>query len=115
MKVDREQIRAMFGGKCAYCGVQLGKTFHVDHVDAIHRERPGHEDRDKSTLKYPACQRCNLRKATLSIEQFRQEISRQTERLYRDSSSFRLAFDFGTIVEATVPIRFYFERNHTER
>lgn len=111
--MNREQIRNMFGGKCAYCGCVLGKSFHVDHVDAIHRELVGHKDRDKTALKYPACRRCNLRKSTLSIEQFRDEITKQVERLYRDSSAFRLAYDFGAVIDTVTPVKFYFERYGT--
>lgn len=37
MKVDREKIFQKFGGKCAYCGCELQKGWHVDHVEAINR------------------------------------------------------------------------------
>ena len=36
-KAEREKIRNMFDGCCAYCGKDLEKTFHVDHVIPIRR------------------------------------------------------------------------------
>jgi hypothetical protein len=36
---QREQVRMMFGGKCAYCGCELPeKGWHADHVEPIYRE-----------------------------------------------------------------------------
>ena len=35
--MDRELIRAKFGGRCAYCGQLLDKVFHIDHVAPIFR------------------------------------------------------------------------------
>lgn len=108
-KLEREQIRNMFGGKCAYCGKTLGKTFHADHVVPLFRGYPGESERKKTEEFYPACVRCNLRKGTLSVEQFRAEIAKQVERVRRDSAGFRLAEDFGLIVEMALPVEFYFE------
>jgi 5-methylcytosine-specific restriction endonuclease McrA len=32
MKIDREQVRNKFGGKCAYTGTPLEQDWQVDHV-----------------------------------------------------------------------------------
>ncbi len=113
-RIEREKIRNMFDGKCAYCGKNLEKIFHVDHVEPIYRgrkEKPCHSGTDTEDNYFPACPRCNRWKATLSVEMFRDELSKQVERLRRDSASFRLAEDYGLIVEdrSFTPIVFLFE------
>jgi hypothetical protein len=109
-KSERERIRNMFKGHCAYCGKQLGKTFHVDHKTPMRRGMPGSKERDKKSVKFPSCMRCNLWKKTYSVEQFRAEIAKQVERVRRDSAGFRFAEDFGLVQEIVVPVSFYFER-----
>lgn len=38
-KTQRETIRMMFGGRCAYCGCELPeKGWHADHVEPVYRE-----------------------------------------------------------------------------
>lgn len=113
--VDRKHLREMFGGRCAYCGKQLGKIFHEDHVEPIYRgwadaSRPKRAGKDVAENLFPACPRCNIRKATFSIEEFRDEISMQVKRLRRDSSAFRIAEDFGVVIETRNSIVFWFEK-----
>ena len=115
MIVDRNKLREMFDGKCAYCGKPLGKIFHADHVAPIYRgyidtSRPKHAGKDCSDNLFPACPRCNIRKATLSVEDFRYEISMQLKRLQRDSAAFNLVEDFEVIVETGKPIIFWYEK-----
>lgn len=109
-KSERERIRNLFGGRCAYCGRELGKSFHADHVDPLMRNYPGQAEREKSVTLYPSCRRCNLRKSMFTLEQFRSEISKQPERLRRNSNQFKLAEDFGLVAEIAIPVEFYFER-----
>jgi 5-methylcytosine-specific restriction endonuclease McrA len=103
--IDREQLRAMFGGRCAYCGRPLGAVFHADHMES--RYRGGASD----GILFPACPRCNLRKGVFSIEEFRAEISDQVERLRRNSRQFALAEDFGLIQATGQEVSFWFERH----
>ena len=117
--MDRKQLREMFGGKCAYCGKPLGKVFHADHVAPIYRgwtdaSRPKRAGKDVAENLFPACPRCNIRKATFSVEDFRDEISMQLKRLRRDSSAFNLAEDFGIISETGRPVVFWFEKYQEE-
>lgn len=114
-KKAREELRMMFGGKCAYCGKELGLTFHADHVAPIFRgwtdnSKPMTAGKDVGDNLFPACPRCNIRKATLSVESFRSEIALQIKRLRRTSSAFNLAEDFETIKETGNPIVFWFEK-----
>ena len=121
MKVSKQQRETVFkkyGGKCSYCGCELQKGWHVDHIEPTFHNW---SDEDvKLHLKKgrglnvienynPACPRCNRWKSTWNIEQFRNEISKQIERLKRDSPQFRLAMDFGLVVENKETIKFYFE------
>ena len=116
---DREIIFGKYGGKCAYCGCELQKGWHIDHIEPkfhnwsdddvkIHLKKPrGNDDIENYN---PACPRCNRWKATYTIEQFRKEISLQTERLKRDSASYRMALDYGLITENLESTKFYFEK-----
>ena len=36
-KKDRQLIFDKYDGKCAYCGTELVKGWHVDHIQAIRR------------------------------------------------------------------------------
>lgn len=38
-KSEREIVFNKYGGKCAYCGCELQKGWHVDHVEPCRRER----------------------------------------------------------------------------
>ena len=112
--MNRDQLRDMFGGKCAYCGQPLGRVFHADHVAPLYRGwtrlRPKHAGDDAEANIVPTCPRCNIRKGVLSLEDFRAEIAMQPVRLSLRSPAFRLAEDFGLIAKTREPVVFWFER-----
>jgi hypothetical protein len=115
MAIDRDKLRNLFGGKCAYCGKLLDKVFHADHVAPIYRGWPGEikpqrAGEDIFSNLFPSCPRCNIRKGVFTVEEFREEIMLQSERMRRDSSAFRLAEDFGIIKETGNPVVFWFEK-----
>jgi hypothetical protein len=114
---DRKFIFDKYGGKCAYCGCELQKGWHVDHIEA-HWHNMTLEECEKYKLKKgadtlensnPSCPRCNRWKDTFTIEKFREELQKQCERLQRDSSAYRMAKDYGLIKETGVKVKFYFE------
>ncbi|MFA5387400.1 MAG: HNH endonuclease [Candidatus Paceibacterota bacterium] len=112
VKEHRGRIRMKFGGHCAYCGVEIGEVFHVDHVEPLYRgwrDKPANAGDDDIANLFPSCARCNLRKNVLTVEEFRHEISMQVSRVRSKSSGFRLAEDFGLIQETGEQVRFYFE------
>lgn len=37
-KQQREHIRLLFNGHCAYCGQELGAKWHADHIEPVERE-----------------------------------------------------------------------------
>lgn len=117
-KKEREVVFDKFGGKCAYCGCELQKGWHVDHIQpAFHNwsdediKKHLKQDRGQNKIENynPACPRCNRWKGTWSIEQFRNEIFLQLKRLERDSAPFRIASDYGLIKTMDIEVKFYFE------
>jgi hypothetical protein len=58
----------------------------------------------------PSCPRCNRWKSTWNIEQFREEIGLQVERLNKYSPSYRISKDYGLIEEKNITVKFYFEK-----
>ena len=37
-KKQRAALREKWGGKCAYCGCDLGNNWHADHIEAVDRK-----------------------------------------------------------------------------
>jgi 5-methylcytosine-specific restriction endonuclease McrA len=116
MKIDRNKIRNMFDGRCAYCGKPLDDNFHIDHVKPIYRGREGYplssrQGEDIIENMMPSCPRCNLWKKTFTVEEFRQEISAQAERVRRDCAGYRLAEDFNLVHTTGHDVSFWFERH----
>ena len=112
----RDRVKNKTQGRCAYCGNELPpKGWHVDHMEPIFRgweKRPERAGDDVESNMIAACRRCNLWKKTLTIEQFRSEITKQGERLRRNVAPFRLAEDFGIVECVDKPVRFYFEQSN---
>ena len=117
-KKTRDLVKSKYNNKCAYCGCELQKGWHVDHIEpAFHNwsdedvKRHLKQERGLNIIENynPACPRCNRWKGTWSIEQFRNEISLQLERLERDSAQFRMARDYGLIKTSDIKVRFYYE------
>lgn len=121
----RESIKNKFGGKCAYCGVILDKSFHVDHIEPIHREfefvKKGkyyitkttgaltNPERDNIDNLNPSCRPCNLFKSSGSLDIFREQIKAQVNRCRVSSTNFRTAERFGLVKEVVKPVVFWFE------
>ena len=116
----RERVWHKFKKHCAYCGCNLEyKKMQVDHVKPLYRNDnlktleawEVERGKDEESNYNPSCARCNRWKSTFSVEMFRQEIMKQTARLKRDNAGYRLAIDFGQIIEPVNSyIVFYFER-----
>lgn len=122
-KKVREIVYNKYNGRCAYCGCQLGTKWHVDHIEPVYRTWKDEDQfnklikrkrgTDDLTNLNPSCPRCNKWKSTFSLEQFREEIGKQVERLRRDSSGFRMAMDYRLIEETCSKVVFYFETIQT--
>lgn len=127
---QRQQVREMFGGKCAYCGCDLpDKGWHADHIKPVDRELKWDRDpktgygRMVATGKlgypenghigniYPACAPCNIDKGPNSLEGWRKWIGeRIVDGLRRNSSTFRHAERFGRVKIEPGPLVFWLER-----
>lgn len=129
-KADREAVRSMFGGRCAYCGAELSQRWHVDHVEPSLRKleivqtirgaqwRAGvttRPDRDVLTNYMPACPPCNIDKHAMSLENWRGKLQRTIQVLMNNSPTFRHAVSFGMLHVLEAPVVFYFERNAAAR
>ncbi|GAB3272630.1 HNH endonuclease signature motif containing protein [Larkinella harenae] len=123
-KKDREMIFSKFGGKCAYCGCDLPKNWHVDELlpcvrnhrydrkkgKFVHDGTFRHPERLNIDNQMPACPSCNINKHSMSLEDFRRLISGFLTSLNRDSTQYKIAKRYGFIQEIEKPVIFYFEQ-----
>ena len=91
------------------------KQMHVDHFQPIFRgwaagTLPERAGTNAAENLMPACRPCNLWKSTMTVEEFRQEIAAQTERLRLRSSNFRMAERYRLVSVIDASVVFYFER-----
>jgi len=121
-KSERKQVYEKCNGHCAYCGKSITRNeLRVDHVHPLWRGTSDEELVRMNLVRgahdlgnwMPSCNRCNVRKSTFTVEKFRVIISKQAERLKKYESRYRMALDYGLIVETNQPVVFYFELNQT--
>lgn len=94
----RRTIFNMLEGRCFYCGCLLEfNNFHMDHFLAASRG-----GKRESNL-VPSCPECNLCKKGMSIEEFRQYLSKDLFETFQG----RIIHKYYKIDYQ--PIRFYFE------
>jgi hypothetical protein len=120
-------MHGMFGGVCAYCGLQLGERWHADHFEAVERKwvvvngklaqtnecwKP---ENDRIDNFRPSCAPCNISKAHLSLEGWREWLAGHVKSLNAYHSIYRLAKAYGLVVETGNPIIFHFERVATTK
>jgi len=109
-KSQRIKVYQKYDGRCSYCGTGIEfNNFQVDHKLARNRFKFP-EEADFFENFMPACRPCNIRKNTMSVEKFRQELARDIEQLKRDSPKFRLLLQYGKISISGNDIVFYFEK-----
>ena len=126
-KKQRETIRVLFGGKCAYCGVDLTGRWHADHVDPVERQFKFVRDKrdrlrmvatgklyrpqnDRLENLYPACAPCNIDKHCSLLEAWRKRLEDLAENCRRNVSAFRHAERFGRVTIVGGPVVFWFEK-----
>lgn len=122
-KSDREIIFNKYGGKCAYCGCDLEKGWHVDELLPCRRNfkydkvksqyvTDGtclHPERLHLDNQMPACPSCNINKHSMSLEDFRRQISGFMKHLNEVNTQYKIAKRYGLVQEDIKPIVFYFE------
>jgi len=125
MKVeDREIIRMKFNNKCAYCGCELQKGWHVDELYPVIRNYKWNKDKTRYIHdgtymnpknlnidnQMPSCPSCNINKHSMTLEDFRHLIENFIISLNRDSTQYKIAKRYGLIKEEIKPVVFYFEK-----
>lgn len=100
----RDEIAAKTNHRCAYCGEVLGNRFYIDHVKSVY-SGGGNE---LSNLK-ASCFSCNSFKHAMTLEQFRNEMSKQANRAFAYSRNYRMALKYKLIKPDRDHIIFYFE------
>lgn len=131
-KSDREIVFNKFGGRCAYCGCELVKGWHVDEIEPVRRSWRYEKDEmgnriydDKGNCKkihymehperlhidnqYPACASCNINKHSDSLERFRENIAGYLRSLNERMVQYKMVKKYGLVVETEKPVVFYFE------
>lgn len=125
-KADRQKVFDKFGGRCAYCGCELTKSFHVDEIEPIRRDWIYVEDENgyNTKKKYtgcrhperlhidnqnPACASCNINKHSGTLEDFRKAIAAYMKHLNEISTQYKIAKRYGLVQETGIEVKFYFE------
>ena len=115
----RQIVYAKCNGHCAYCGNEIPlNKMQIDHIEPRwHTFNP--LDAEKHQIKKgsndinnlnPSCARCNKWKSTYTLEKFREVVQTSLMRLIRDTPNYRLAKDFGLLIETNIEVKFYFEQ-----
>lgn len=104
-KEIRNLVYEKYKGHCAYCGRRIDyKDMQVDHLHPVYL---GGEDKLENYM--PACRSCNFRKATMSIDKFREELKLQCERMLNTFQG-KQSLSYGLIEKKDIDIVFYFEK-----
>ena len=107
----RKQVYEKYNGHCAYCGCELSlKEMQIDHIESIRRHEEDDIDVDFMENYNPACRMCNFYKSTLTIEEFRNQLSLIVGRMIKRVYIFRLALKYDLITLNNGYIKFYFEK-----
>jgi len=105
-KEERHKIYNKSGGRCAYCGNKIDiSEMQVDHIVPL---RLGGTDTPDNMVC--SCRSCNKYKSTYTVEKFREQLGKIPGRLFRDSSTFRLAVRYGLVEIKDKDVEFWFER-----
>lgn len=124
-KSDRQKIFDKYGGRCAYCGCELQKGWHVDEIEPVRRNsvwdfekrkwiphptKPmQHPERMCIENQNPACAPCNINKHSEPLESFRASIKKYVQSLNLYSTQYKIAKRYGLIKETDIEVKFFFE------
>lgn len=131
-KEQRESIRMMFGGRCAYCGCELGARWHADHVEAVERAgsfvstgngfskwKPNGKlrkpENDWEGNLFPSCIKCNILKSSGNIETLRSTLTYFASSIptIRTYSHVHHLVRFNRLHIDPAPVTFWFEKYAT--
>ena len=122
-KTDRLIVFDKYGGKCAYCGCDLEKGWHVDHIEPIKRNyyynrhkrkwmsRGSCENPNDDMSNFnPSCPSCNRMKSSFTLKQFRELIGGFINSLNSYHPQYRFVKKYGLVEETNKPVVFYYEK-----
>lgn len=104
----RQRIYEKYGKRCAYCGkiIPNRRDMRVDHIVSVRRG-----GKDEEANYQPACHDCNRYKDTLTVDDFREELTHIVDRIAKEDIRFRLAVKYGLItVNLDKNIEFLYEK-----
>ena len=108
-KKIREIVFKKYDCKCAYCGVELEKGWHVDHINP----QVYGVNNDLSNLN-PSCKDCNNYKCHSQLETFRmyakQMFNEKLEYLFKSKTKMQVAINMGVVQLSEWDGKFYFEK-----
>ena len=104
-KKMRNEVSGRTNNKCGYCGIDLPDRWHIDHIEPFAKQ----SSKCEIDNFMASCPQCNMFKSSLSLEQFRKELSFQVDNARRYSVNFRFAEKYKQIEVCKTPIVFYFE------
>jgi len=110
---QREAIRLKYDNKCAYCGCELPKSWHSDHIEPLVRHPftgiQKYPERNTIENCNPSCVSCNNYKHSMTLQEFREQIGQFINRLNNTSTQYKIAKRYGLVVETDIEVKFYFE------
>jgi len=126
-KEERQFIFNKYNGHCAYCGCELKKGWHADHLIPIKRKLEWGKDKYNNSImvtskecerpefdtlenKMPSCPSCNIIKHSLDLESFRRNIEYYITSLNNNSNPYKFVKKYGLIEETNNKVIFYFEK-----
>ena len=113
-KKERQEVYEKYDGKCAYCGRELKKGWHADHIKPVERhiitKKMLRADRDVIENINPCCPSCNIHKHSDDLEEFRRRIEYHIEAMNKRSTQYKFLKKFGLIEETGEKVVFYFEK-----
>jgi hypothetical protein len=108
-KQIRETVFKKYDGKCAYCGIELIKGWHVDHINP--KVYGGKDDLENLN---PSCKDCNNYKCHSQLETFRmyakQMFNERLDYLFKSKVKMQVAINMGVITHKEWDGIFYYER-----
>lgn len=116
-KSDRDKLFNKYGGKCAYCGCELKKGWHADHIEPVIKLGGVAKYPERDTVKNmnPACPSCNVQKNSFTLEQFRNNIQYFITSLNQYSTQYKFAKKYGLVNETNIEVKFYYEENKEKK
>lgn len=122
-KKTRDLVKSKYNNKCAYCGCELQKGWHIDHIEPIVRDFIYNKNKQRfktngicrnpendNLQNYnPSCPSCNIQKNSYTLEQFRENIKQFVNSLNQYSTQYKFAKKYGLVSENDIEVKFHFE------